>query len=452
MQNTFASQDSPAVGAAKRYIQLGLTPIPLLPNQKTAFLRSWPTLRVRTLLRHFRDPDGNIGIRMGRQTDGRFLIAVDVDAKNGGRLSSLTQGRFVPETAEARTPSGGCHMLFAVPKNVTVRTRTDFVKGIDIIGARGLVVVEPSCINDVEYVWVRHPAHGIALAPGWLLADLKRGGLISKTDSPSRRRAQTARNTQVRPQATRKGKESHRRPLRNTGGPEPGLLTELLTRFPVPKPGSRHNQFVRLVCALVCDRRSFPDDTIRSIVLDWWRHWHDQGLCRTRPDPRAVDVEIRRTRRSHSRGRISTGITSRYAPLLALVRRPLPFLPYGGLGGGETPAAEPIRLGSTEAVFVATLLVHFAGESVLAHPLDESYRATNKQLIEKMKWVHGSVIEGKELRELKSKFVTTVSRTATKLELLFCVREGYRTKDEQVASLYRFSCAFVQLLEAYSVL
>jgi len=99
-------------------------------------------------------------------------------------------------------------------------------------------------------------------------------------------------------------------------------------------------------------------------------------------------------------------------------------------------------------------LVHFAGEVLLAHPLDESYKATNKQLIEKMKWVHGTVIKGRELRTLKRKFIAKEwsGERATKLELLECVREGDRNQYEQRPSLYRFTRSFMQLLDSYHTL
>jgi hypothetical protein len=113
-----------------------------------------------------------------------------------------------------------------------------------------------------------------------------------------------------------------------------------------------------------------------------------------------------------------------------------------------------VRLGPTEADFVVALLVHFAGEALLAHPLDDSYKATNQQLIVKMKWVHGTVIKGRELRDLKRKFATKEwsGERATKLELLVCEREGYRNEHEQVPSLYRFTRNFIQLLGVYHAL
>jgi hypothetical protein len=110
-----------------------------------------------------------------------------------------------------------------------------------------------------------------------------------------------------------------------------------------------------------------------------------------------------------------------------------------------------VRLGPTEADFVVTLLVHFAGEALLAHPLDDLYMATNQQLIEKMKWFHGTIIKGRELRDLKRKFIAKAwsGARATKLELLECVREGDRGQYERRPSLYRFTRTFIQLLDAY---
>ncbi len=71
-----------------------------------------------------------------------------------------------------------------------------------------------------------------------------------------------------------------------------------------------------------------------------------------------------------------------------------------------------------------------------------------------MKWVHGTVIGGKELRNLKRKFITKEwsAERATKLELLVCVQEGYRDRDEHVPSLYRLTCNFMQLLDSYYAL
>jgi hypothetical protein len=250
VQNMFASEGHLAAQAAKRYTFLGLTPIPLRPNSKAPYLRSWPRLKTCTLLKHFK-PGDNLGLRLGSQECGKVIVAIDVDVKNGGSLSTLVQNRSWPRTAEALTPSGGRHYLLTLPTGFIARTRIGLVRGIDLLGQGSLIVAEPSVVDDREYVWLWHPRQGIAIAPEWLVTDLRRGGLVAAIGPPNARRARTARNTSNVPQAPRQPLSGPRKPIRKAAGPEPGLLAEALSRFPVSGPGSRHNQFVRLSCALV---------------------------------------------------------------------------------------------------------------------------------------------------------------------------------------------------------
>jgi hypothetical protein len=133
VRNTFASQGNPPAQAARLYARLDLTPVPLRPNSKAPYLRSWPTLKPRALLKHFR-PDDNLGLRLGRQENGRAIVAIDVDVKNGGNLSTLVQNRSWPRTAEALTPSGGRHHLLTLPAGLVARTRIGLVRGIDLLG------------------------------------------------------------------------------------------------------------------------------------------------------------------------------------------------------------------------------------------------------------------------------------------------------------------------------
>src|SRR5271165_878201 len=99
MQNTFALE----------YVEAGLVPVLLTPNGKGAFLPGWTRLRPARLLKQFDRRSGNIGIRLGRQTNGTFLFAIDVDPRHGGSLESLVQNRQFPATAHALTAGGGEH-------------------------------------------------------------------------------------------------------------------------------------------------------------------------------------------------------------------------------------------------------------------------------------------------------------------------------------------------------
>jgi hypothetical protein len=104
------------------------------------------------------------------------------------------------------------------------------------------------------------------------------------------------------------------------------------------------------------------------------------------------------------------------------------------------------RWGRKERSFVAALLLHFYRAALLSHPLDSTYPATNGQLIEK---VEGENLESKQFRRLKEKFISRGNQPATKMELLLCVREGYRTRAQTVPSLYEFTENFTRLLEEY---
>ena len=318
MQNTFAQE-------ALRYSSLGLVPILLVPNGKAALLPGWPRLRPRTLLKQFDRSQGNLGLRLGKQADGRVLLVIDVDTKRGGTLGRLTQNRQFPSTATTLTAGGGFHYWLAVPSQFAVRSRVDFVSGIDVLGERSLAVSEPSVINEKEYVWLYPPSQGISPAPGWLLASLRGAGLLVRRHS---QRGRTAQNGQARPQRSPRPKKEPRE-----ASEESGLLAETLSRFPLLAPGTRENQLARLICSLVCDPRQFQDDVINDISLAWWRHWYGQGLCRTPPDARTIKTKLAHCRRSHSLGKIST-MSNRYGPLRAAVSRP-PFLPFGGNGGAR---------------------------------------------------------------------------------------------------------------------
>jgi hypothetical protein len=313
--NTFAL-------AAQEYSQLGLIPLPLAPNNKVAVTPNWPRLRPRSLLRKIQH--GNIGIRLGKQPNGKFLFALDIDPRHDGNLDRLLQGRQFPVTAHAQTAGGGDHYLLTAPR--PVRTRIGLVRGIDLLGVGSLIVVEPSAVDGSPYLWVRGPQWGVAAAPAWLLEELRRGGLLAHRRF---RRGQPARNAQARPQTPRKATERPRRASERAA-----LLAEALGRFPLVAPGTRHDQMIRLLCAMICDSRQFSDDDISETLLAWWQHWYTERICNTPPRLHDITTRIHKARRDLSRGRIASP-HGRHAALRAAVLRALPSYHLGGAGGGE---------------------------------------------------------------------------------------------------------------------
>jgi bifunctional DNA primase/polymerase-like protein len=416
---------------ARDYADLGLIPLPLAPNSKAPITPNWTTLRPRTLLRQVQ-PHHNIGIRLGKQPDGTYLFALDIDPRHDGTLAKLTQNRQFPTTAHDITAGDGEHYLLR--SRVPVRTRIGLLLGVDLLGLGSMLVVEPSTIEGRPYLWLRGPEWGIADAPAWLLEDLRRGGVLAPRRS---RRGQPARNKQARPQTPRKATERPRRASERAA-----LLAEALGRFPLVAPGTRHDQMIRLLCAMICDSRQFSDDDISETLLAWWQHWYTERICNTPPRLHDITTRIHKARRDLSRGRIASP-HGRHAALRAAVLRALPSYHLGGAGGRRAAAGRQARWGKTESSFVAALLLHFAREILLGHPLADSFPATNDQLIERVRRVSGIRLEGKQFRRLKHKFIGWDS----KLPLLICTREGYRTGEERVPSMYALTPAFMQLLE-----
>lgn len=117
-------------------------------------------------------PQANIGIATGH----RFFV-VDVDTKKGGDEAwdmLRTQYVALPETIEQITGTGGKHILYALP-DFTVRNSQDKVgPGIDVRGAGGYIVAEPSIHPETKrrYAWdgiEEIENQKIAAAPQWLL-------------------------------------------------------------------------------------------------------------------------------------------------------------------------------------------------------------------------------------------------------------------------------------------
>jgi hypothetical protein len=172
---------------ALTYAACGLRVLPIKPGTKRPPMREWVEAATNDpdMIRNwFTEPlyrDHGIGLAMGRQPNGLFVFALDVDehdpAHSGSEtLADLeTEHGALPETVRSMTGSGGLHLLFAVPpaRNVEVRNGTAG-DGLDVRGEGGQIVVAPSVhpTTNREYVWEHGFGpweHPIAEAPEWLL-------------------------------------------------------------------------------------------------------------------------------------------------------------------------------------------------------------------------------------------------------------------------------------------
>jgi len=164
---------------ALRYAACGLRVVPIKPGGKHPNITAWQKAATTDhdiinswwtgLYR-----DHGIGIAMGGG-----LFALDVDVANG-KLGAETLAELeaehgpLPTTVEARTGSGGQHLVFTSPQEIRNNAATRLGPGLDIRGEGGQIVVAPTIhpTSGLPYTWLpgrapweRHPAP----APDWLI-------------------------------------------------------------------------------------------------------------------------------------------------------------------------------------------------------------------------------------------------------------------------------------------
>lgn len=164
---------------AAHYIGSGAHPIeivgPLVP--KSQYVKSpgkqpahggWTKELAPMPVAHYRD-GSNLGLRMGLQPSGRFLIALDVDCPEVTELLKIADNSEWPDTLVAKTGrlDGGYHFLFTWPTTVPFPDNGVKLRGpdgnktqIDIRSEGGQIVVAPSTHPDTggRYEWVtEHP-------------------------------------------------------------------------------------------------------------------------------------------------------------------------------------------------------------------------------------------------------------------------------------------------------
>lgn len=129
-------------------------------------------------------PRANVAIACGPASG---LLVLDVDTKgvvDGEAHLAALEAEFgpLPGTVTSRTPSGGRHLLFAHPMDVTPANRVGLKRyaadgartvyaGLDVRGAGGSICAPPSRRENGAYRWERSPfVCSPAVAPNWLLS------------------------------------------------------------------------------------------------------------------------------------------------------------------------------------------------------------------------------------------------------------------------------------------
>lgn len=153
----------------------GFYMFPCEPNGKLPLVKGWPAKATRDpakIERWAQKFDGcNWGVFTGRYGDGQGLVVVDVDNKDGknGNASLVALellGQEFPATMETATPTGGRHLIYAVPQ--AVKQGVDVLgTGLDIRSKGGFVLGPGSVINGRAYVVDRPDIP--QPAPQWLI-------------------------------------------------------------------------------------------------------------------------------------------------------------------------------------------------------------------------------------------------------------------------------------------
>jgi len=165
---------------ALRLASMGFHVFPLRPNTKLPAIKNFPKLASRdpNQIRKWwiNDISGleqefNIGISTSNFKDGKALVVVDVDDKNGKKGSSLVveyemQGKEFPSTFEQITTTKGQHLVFVADQ--AIKQGTDVLGvGLDIRSRGGYIVASGSTIDGKVYK--DNGATVITQCPQWII-------------------------------------------------------------------------------------------------------------------------------------------------------------------------------------------------------------------------------------------------------------------------------------------
>ena len=126
-------------------------------------------------------PGALLGITTGPES-GFFAIDADTADAHGADGVGTLRGWIeehgdLPHTIQARTPSGGWHVYFRWPTDLTVRnSQGALAAGIDVRGDGGMVLAPPSVKpgGTVAYSWINPPGmFDLADCPEWLLTKIR---------------------------------------------------------------------------------------------------------------------------------------------------------------------------------------------------------------------------------------------------------------------------------------
>lgn len=136
------------------------------------------------------NPEANIGIATG-EASGIFAIDIDMKASDGFLAINKLQldNDDLPDTLICRTGSGGEHRYFKYPIGRRIRSRTNWMPGVDIRGDGGYVVAPDSAHRSGKnYEWSNWDT-AISDCPEWLLKLLEEPNSLQGEQSQANKEA-----------------------------------------------------------------------------------------------------------------------------------------------------------------------------------------------------------------------------------------------------------------------
>lgn len=123
----------------------GVRVLPLKPKEKVAILPNWQkqaSANKDQIDQWFKNTKNNAGILTGMDNK---IVVIDIDPKNGGYGSLENLDNEIGSIKDlsnfiGKTGSGGLHIYFAYPENLSIKSRINFLPGIDIKADGGYVV------------------------------------------------------------------------------------------------------------------------------------------------------------------------------------------------------------------------------------------------------------------------------------------------------------------------
>jgi hypothetical protein len=139
----------------KPHVSGGFHSATLDPTEIRYWWRKWPGATVAT-------------------PTGLTFVVLDIDRHEADGFEAL-RDRDLPATLVARTPRNGEHRFYLG----SVRTRRDFLPGVDLKGAGGYVELPPA--NGREWI-----GGAMVPLPSWVVELVERGGCSTTLDRPAR--------------------------------------------------------------------------------------------------------------------------------------------------------------------------------------------------------------------------------------------------------------------------